>query len=148
MTKTIKQMSKIRFSQNWQISVWNTNFVPRQAIASISFVLLSTYTGDTLFRVWFNLKNFLTQPKRTIFKIRYSRNYQISVQKTNFLPRQALAKKFVSSYTLATKGIHYTQFGSIWTTFRPNEKDLFLKFLSREIQKLTYAILTFLKDKP
>ena len=41
-------------------------------------------------------------------------------------------------YTLPTQGILHYEFGSIWTTFWPNEKELFLKFLILEIQKFPY----------
>ena len=53
-------------------------------------------------------------------------------------------QKLFSSYTLATHGIQYIEFGSISTTFWPKEKDRFLKFLIREIQRVPYGILTFL----
>ena len=56
------------------------------------FVLDSRYTGDTPYRVWLDLDNSLTRRKRPIFKIRYLRNSQIYVLKTNFFPRQAIAK--------------------------------------------------------
>ena len=39
--------------------------------------------------------------------------------------------------------ILHTAFGSIWTTPWPDEKDLFLKFLFREIQKVLYENPTF-----
>ena len=44
-------------------------FFPRQAKAKILFLLHSNYTDDTPYQVWFNLDNFLTQSKITIFKI-------------------------------------------------------------------------------
>ena len=83
---------KIGYSVNTQISVWNTNFFPRQPIARILFVLHSNYTGDTPYRVEFDLDNSLVQWKRPIFKIGYSGNTQISVWKTYFFPRQAISK--------------------------------------------------------
>ena len=83
---------KIGYSGNTQISVWNTNFFPRQPIAKIIFVLHSNYTGDTPYRVWFDLDDSLFWWKRPIFKIGYSGNTQISVWNTNFFPRQPIAK--------------------------------------------------------
>ena len=83
---------KIGYSGNTQISVWNTNFFPRQPIAKIIFVLHSNYTGDTPYRVWFDLDDSLFWWKRPIFKIGYSGNTQISVWNTNFFPRQPRAK--------------------------------------------------------
>ena len=51
-----------RYDQRYQISVWNfLNFFPRQAIAKILFVLDSRYTGDTPYRFWFHLDNYLTR---------------------------------------------------------------------------------------
>ena len=93
---------KIGYSGNTQISVWNTNFFPRQPIAKIIFVLHSNYTGDTPYLVWVDLDDSLFWWKRPIFKIGYSGNTQISVWNTNFFPRQPRAKTlFVlhSNYT-------------------------------------------------
>ena len=92
LTRRKRPIFKIRYLRNSQISVWKTNFFPRQAIPKILFVLHSDYTGDTPYRVWFDLDNSLTRRKRPIFKIRYLRNSQISVWKTNFFPMQAIAK--------------------------------------------------------
>ena len=41
----------------------------------------------------------------------------------------------------------HAAFGLIWTTPYPDEKDLFLKFLFREVQKVPYEILTFFLGK-
>ena len=92
LTRWNRPIFKIRYSRNSQISVRNTNFFPRQAIHKILFVLHSTYPGDTAYRVWFDLDNSLTRWNRPIFKIRYSRNSQISVWNTNFFPRQTIPK--------------------------------------------------------
>ena len=40
-----------------------------------------------------------------------------------------------------------TQFGSLLTTPLPDEKDLFLKFVIREIRKFPYENLTFFLGK-
>ena len=58
-----------------------------------------------------------------------------------------LQQKFFLFYTLVTHGILLTEFGSIWTSPWPDEKDLFLKFVIREIRKFPYEILTFLLGK-
>ena len=92
LTRWKSPIFKINYSRNSQISVWKTNFFPRQAIPNILFVLHSTYTRDTPCRVWFDLNNSLTRWKKPIFKINYSRNSQNSVWKTNFFPRQAIPK--------------------------------------------------------
>ena len=86
-----RSIFKIGYSGNTQISVWNTNFFPRQPIAKI-LVLHSNYTGDTPYRVWFDLDNSLVRWIRPIFKIGYSGNTQISVSNTNFFLRQPIAK--------------------------------------------------------
>ena len=61
-----------------------TNFFTRQAIAKILFVLHSNYTGNTPYRVWFDLDNSLTRWKSSIFKIRFSLKSQNSVWNTKF----------------------------------------------------------------
>ena len=102
LTRWKRPIFKIRYSRNSQISVWKPNFFPTQAIPKILSVLYSSYTGDTPYRVWFNLDKSLTRWKRPIFKIRYSRNSQISVWKPNFFPTQAVPKilsVLYSSYT-------------------------------------------------
>ena len=69
-----------------------TQLFSRQAIPKVLLVLHSRYTWDTPYRVWIDLDNSLTRRKRPIFKYRYLPNSQISVRKTNFFPRQAIAK--------------------------------------------------------
>ena len=54
-----------------------------------------------------------------------------------------LYQKFFLFYNLVTHGILDTEFGSIWTTPWPDEKDLFLKFVICEIRKFPYEKLTF-----
>ena len=61
---------------------------------------------------------------------------------TNYFPRQAIEKIF-SFDTLITLVIIHTEFGLIWTNPWSNEKDLFLKFVIREIRKFSYEKLTF-----
>ena len=58
-----------------------------------------------------------------------------------------LYQNFFLFYTLHTLGILHTEFGSIWTTPRPHEKDLFLKLVIREIRKFLYEKLTFFLGK-
>ena len=40
-----------------------------------------------------------------------------------------LYQKFFFSKSLGSQGILYTESGSLWTTLRPNQKDLYLKLL-------------------
>ena len=51
-----------------------------------------------------------------------------------FFPDQ-LYQKFFSFQTLGAQGILHTEIGSIWRNSWPDEKDLFLKFVIREIRK-------------
>ena len=51
--------------------------------------------------------------------------------------------KLFSSYTLPRQEILHTEFGLIWTTPWPDQKDLFLKLFIREIRNLSYEKLTF-----
>ena len=60
LTQWNRPIFKTRYLRNSQISVWNTNFFPRQAIPKILFVLHSTYPGDTPYEVWFFLDNSVT----------------------------------------------------------------------------------------
>ena len=58
-----------------------------------------------------------------------------------------LQQKFSLFYTWITRGILNTQFGSIWSTPWPDEKDLFLKLNIRNIRKFPYEKLTFFLGK-
>ena len=49
--------------------------------------------------------------------------------------------------TLPTQGILHAEFRSIWTTFRPDEIDLFSKFVIRKIRNFPYEKLTFFLGK-
>ena len=60
-------------------------------------------------------------------------------KRTFFLGK--LYQKFVLFYTFDTLGILQTEFGLVWTTPWPDEKDLFLKLIIREIHKFPYEKL-------
>ena len=51
------------------------------------------------------------------------------------------------SYTLPTQGILQTEFAWIWTSPRPDERDLFLLLENREIRIFTYEKINFFLDK-
>ena len=129
------KFANIRNSRNSQSSVWKPNFFPRQAVPKNFFALHSHYAGDTPYRVWFDLDNSLTRWKRPIFKIPFSRKSISSVWKPNFFPGQNKPQT-IFIYTVITLGILNTEFGLIWTTPWPDEKDIFLKLLFREVQKI------------
>ena len=95
-----------------------------EASSTNFFALHSHYTGDTPYRVWFDLDNSLTRWKKPIFNIPFSRNSQNSVRKPNLFPRPALPIFLL--ITLITLVILHTAFGLIWTTPLPDEKNLFL----------------------
>ena len=97
----------IRQSQNSQISVWKPIFFARQGITEILFVLHFIYTGDTPYRVQFDLNNNLNQWKRPIFKFRISRNSESCVWITNLFHRQSIAKIFFLIHSTYTRDTPY-----------------------------------------
>ena len=100
---------------------------PRQAIPKIVFALHSHYTGDTPYRVWFDLENSLTPWKRPFFKIPFSRNSISSVWNTNFFPDKVY--QFFFCFTLSFHWWYCVpNLVLIWTTPCPDEKELFFKF--------------------
>ena len=132
--------------RNSQISVWKTNFFPRQAIPKILFVLHSRYTWDTPYRVWFDLDNSLTRRKRPIFKIRNLRNSQISVWKTNFFPRQAIPKIFFVLHSIYTWDTPYRVWFDLDNSLTRWKRPIFEnynKLIIRINGKFPYEILTF-----
>ena len=112
---------KIRTTRNSQISVCKPNFFSRQAKPNTLFAVHSHYTGDTQYRVWFDLDNSLTRWKRPIFKIPFSRNLKSSVWKPIFFLGKLNQILFLL-YTVITLVIFNTEFGLIWTTPWPDEK--------------------------
>ena len=62
MKKKLK-FSKIRNSRNSQNSVWKPNFF-LGALNQIFFACYTHYTGDTPYRVWFDVDNSLTRWKK------------------------------------------------------------------------------------
>ena len=107
LTRWKKPIFKIPFSRNSKSSVWKPNFFPRQAKPKILFAFYSHYTGDTPYRVCFDLDNSLTRWKRPIFKIHFSRNSKSSVWKTKFFPRQAKPKILFAFYSHCTGDTPY-----------------------------------------
>ena len=130
MTRRKRPIFKIRYSRNSQISVRKPNFFPRKAITKIPSVLDSKHPWYTQYPVWLTLDNSLTRRKRPIFKIRYSRNSQISVRKPNFFPRKAITK--IPS-VLDSKHPWYTQY-PVWLTL-----DNSLTRRKRPIFKIRYS---------
>ena len=140
----------IPFSQNSKRFVWTPNFFPSQAIEKILFALHFHYTGDTQCRVWFDLGNSLTRWKLIIFKILKNSQFAKFAKfrmKTHFFPRQAIPATFWL-YTVITLVILNPEFGLIWATPWPDEKQLFLIFSkirnSRISQNTVWKLIFFL----
>ena len=130
LTRWRKPIVKIPFSRNSKSSVWKPNFFPRQAKERILFPLHFHYTGDTQCRVWFDLGNSLTRWKTIIFEILKNSQFARFAKfrmKTHFFPRQAIPTTFWL-YTVITLVILNTEFGLIWATPWPDEKQFFFKF--------------------
>ena len=88
-------IAKIRTSRNSQSSVWKPNFFSRQAIPNTPFAVQYHCTGDTPYRVWFDLDNCLTRWKRIFFKILKNSQFTKIAKfhmKTQIFPRQAIPK--------------------------------------------------------
>ena len=83
LTRSKRHIFKVRYSRNTKISVWETNFFPKQFISKMRFVIHSTNAGDTPCQVCFDLDNSLTQ-KKPIFKNRNSRNTKFPCEKLTF----------------------------------------------------------------
>ena len=107
LTRWKKPIFKIPFSRNSEISVWKPNFFPEQAKPKILFALRSHYTGDTPYRVWFDLDNSLTRWKKTIFKIPFLGNSKSSVWKPNLFPKKAKPKIFFALHCHYTRDTPY-----------------------------------------
>ena len=129
-----------------QISVRKTNFFPTQAIAN--FFLFYNLSTHGILHTEFGLIWTTPWPDEidlfSKFLIREIRKFPYEIL-TFFLGK--LYQQFFLFYTLPTQGILHTKFGSLWTTLWPNQKDLFSKFLIREIRKFPYEILTFFLGK-
>ena len=116
----------------------------------ILFVLQSSYPWYTWYRVWFDLNNSLTRRKRPIFKYTYLKlfgnNSKIPYEILTFFLGKLYQKIFLHYNLHTTSSLGY-QFGSLWTTPWPDEKDLFLKFVICEIRKFPCEKLTFFIGK-
>ena len=114
--------------------------------------LFSLYTLSTLVILHTEFGSILTTPwpdDKELFlkfaRIRNSRNSQNSVWNPIFFLNK-LYQKFFLLYTFFTLVILLADFGLIWTTPWPDEKELFLKFAKfafREIRKIPYEKPTF-----
>ena len=149
LTRWKRPFLKFFFLRNSKSSVCNTNFFPDTVYQKIFCFTLSLHWWYSIpHLVWFGqLHNPM---KKTFFKnsqkIEFREVRQSQCEDTLFSLGK-LYQKFFLLYTLITLLILNTEFGLIWTTPWPDEKDLYLKFLFREIQKIPYEILTFFPGK-
>ena len=81
-----------------------------------------------------------------ISKLNIWNNSKFPYEKLTFFLGK-LYQNFFLHYNLHTTGSLGYQFGSLWTTPWPDEKDLFLKFVICEIRKFSYEKLTFFLGK-
>ena len=92
----------------------------------------------------------MTRWKRPIFKNTYSKlfgnNRKFPYEKLNFFLGK-LYQKFFLFYNIVTHGILDTEFGLVWTTPWPDQKDLFLKLFIWNNRKFPYEKLTFFLGK-
>ena len=129
LTRWKRPIFKIPFSRNLKSSVWEPIFFPRQAKPNTLFALHFYYTGDSHYRVWFDLDNSLTRWKRIIFKTRENLQFAKLAKlriKTHFFSRQAIPTTFLL-YTVITLVVLYTEFGLIWITPWPDDNEFFFK---------------------
>ena len=105
----------------------------------IKLVILYTKCGS----LWTTLR----PDKNSIFlKIEKSKCSIFAIEiRTFFLWK--LGGPFFLSHSLPTLRILHAKFGLIWRTSWLDKKDLFLKYLFREFQKVPYEILTFFQGK-
>ena len=121
------KFSKIRNSRNSQNSVWKPNFFP-STLFQFFFASHSHYTGDTPYRVWFDLDNSLTRWKKNLFLKFLFREVQKVLQENPIFFLRKLNQKYFLLNTVITLVKLHTAFGLIWTTPLPDAKELFLKF--------------------
>ena len=129
-----------------RISVWKPRFFPRQAIPKILFVSDSRFTGDTPYRNWFDLKKFLIRRKRPIFKIRYSRNSQISYEILTFFPTQSIPKILVASDSRCAGNTPYRVLFDLDKSLIRWKRPV-LKFVIREIRKFCVWSTNFFRTQ-
>ena len=84
--------------------------------------------------------------KNLFLKLFIWNNSNIPYEKLTFFLGK-LYQKFFLFYNLVTHGMLDTEFGLVWTTPRPDQKDLFLKLFIWNNSKFPYEKLTFFLGK-
>ena len=141
------KFSRIRNSRDSQSSVWNPVF--SQASYTNNFLALHChYTGDTQYRVWFDLGNSLTWWKTTVFKI--LKNSQFAIFAKFRMKNHFFLGKLYQQLFCFTLSLHwwYSIPSLIWfgQLLDPLKKNFFLnsqKFAIREIRKIPFENPTF-----
>ena len=144
------KFSKIRNSRNSQNSVWKPNFFQGALNQNFFCFTLSLHRWYSIpLLVWFG--QLLNPMKKNLFLKCLFREIQkvLYENPTFFLVK--LNEKYFLFYTFITMVILNTEFGLIWATPWPDEKQLFLKFSkirdSRNSQNSVWKTI-FLLGKP
>ena len=132
------KFSKVPNSRNSQNSVWKIIFFPRQAIPKFRFALHSHYTGDTPYRVSFDVDNSLPDEKDLFLKFIFQEIQKVPYEILTFFRTRYTIFLLI---TLITRVTLHIKFGLIWTIPWTDEKEIFLNsqiFAIREIRKSPY----------
>ena len=128
-----------------------THFLSKASFTNIFFALHSHCTGETQYRLWFDLYNSLNRWKRPIFKIPFSGNSKSSVWKPNLFPKKAKPKILFASHSHYTGDTAYRVWFDLDNSLTRWKKNIFLKFSkirnSRNF-KIPYENPTFFLGKP
>ena len=150
LTRWKRPFLNIPFSRTpTKSSVWKPNFLTKQATAKIYFVLHSTYTGNTPYRVWFDFNNSLTRWKRPIFKIRRNSHFAKFAKfrkKTQLFFRASYTKIFFvlhSTYTDDTPCQIWYDFDNSLTQSKRTILKIRYPRKSKSFVWNAYEILTF-----
>ena len=106
---------------------YDNPFVFLASYANNFFALHSLYTADTLYRVWFDLDNSLTRWKRPLLKFLFHEIQKVPHENPTYFLGKLNQKNFLL-YIVITLVILNTEFGLIWTTPWPDDKEIFFKF--------------------
>ena len=140
----LKILKKSKFAKFAKVSM-KTHYFTQASYTKIRFALHSHYTVDTQYGVWLDLDNSLTRWKGPIFKNPFSQNSKNSVWNSNFFAGRAIPIFFC--FTLSSNWWcsipRLVWFGQLLNPM----KKTFFKFLFREIQKISYEILTFFRTR-
>ena len=138
-----KTFYRIPFSRNSKVAYEKLTFFLDKLYQNSFCFTLSLHWWYSL-PIGFDFDNSLTQWKITIFEIRKNSQFARFAKfrmKTQFFPRQAIPKNILL-YTFITPVSFNSEFGLIWTTPLPDEKEFFKnspEFAIREIRKNPYV---------